>query len=75
MPKSDGKPSLVEFAASLKPKNICRVCELPEVAEINEARKAGVSYENIVRWLVEVRGYEVGFISNHRLASHFKSHV
>lgn len=73
MPASDGKPSLLEFAASLKPQNVCRVCEIPEVKEINEARRQGVAYAMITRWLVTACGYEPGFISDHRVETHFRN--
>lgn len=75
MTKPEGRPSLLEFAAAQKKVESCRVCELPEVDEIHAARKAGVSYQNIVRWLVEVRGYEPGYVSDHRLTIHLTSHV
>lgn len=71
MPTPDGKLSLVEFAAAKKPKSTCRVCELPELAEIHEARQLGISFKNIAGWLVEVRGYDADFISHHRVERHF----
>lgn len=66
--------SLTEFAASLRPAPVCRVCELPELAEIIEARNSGVAYDTIVAWLVDARGYPAGFVSDHRLQRHFKEH-
>lgn len=71
---STSKPSLTEFAAAKKPAPACRVCEIPEVKEIDSARAVGVSYDNIVGWLVEVQGYEPGFISVHRVEKHFREH-
>lgn len=73
MAKPNG-PSLLEFVAAQKPQHVCRVCELPEVQEINEARQHGASYKNIALWLTQVRGYPVGHISHHRVESHFNQH-
>lgn len=74
MATSEGHLSLAEFAAAKKPAPACRVCEIPEVKEINAARLHGVSYKNIAEWLVAVRGYEPGRISHHRVEKHFHEH-
>lgn len=72
MPQPDSKPSLLDYAAAKKPQAGCRVCEIPEVKEINAARMAGVSYDNIALWLVEACGYRSGLISKHRVSQHFQ---
>jgi len=73
MSKPDGKLSLVDFAAANKRKRVCRVCDLPELQEITDARAAGVSCPTILNWLVPQRGYETGWITKSRLEDHFRN--
>lgn len=50
------KVSLAEFAASKAPPP-CKVCVIPERAEIDDALKSGISRRHIHEWLTEHKGY------------------
>jgi len=70
------KVSLADFAKAKAPP-ACRVCVLPERAEIDEAYRNGTPRRIILEWLWEVRGYKtsglVDGVSEAMMDKHCKS--
>lgn len=53
---------------SFKP--ACKVCQMPELAALEEARKKGVTYAVLARYLEQMRGYED--VTDDSVRNHFR---
>ncbi len=73
---SPKKQSLADYAAAKAPPS-CRVCILPERAELDENYRKGVSRRLIHAWLMEECGYKptgmIDGVSETALDKHFKN--
>lgn len=56
-----------------RPGKPCWACTIPEVEEVNKARRDGVAITIIRSWLVEERGYDAEQATKNRLCHHFSN--
>lgn len=66
--------SLNDYAEAVlaeKRKGSCWVCQLSEAQEINEGRKAGMSFSLIAGWLIK-KGYPKEKATGDRIREHFR---
>lgn len=63
--------SLREFAGRIPAGRYCKICALPERAEIEAAYGERVGQKTIVAWLEQEMGYERGVITVDKLNYHF----